>query len=222
MIYLLFTINQLTRMKKLLTIAVMTGVLLTGCKKEDDPAPVPTPTPETVTINSSLRATFKVDGNAVSILETFDVGHVVSNHSNIGVFPSFSTSAYGSGFYNSTSLSDVFDLDKGTLIYQGSEPDSTPFVAFFNNGSYPYADLSNLSENGVTIAYYINGEKWSTDQGTADQTGSTFTISDKKAFDDGWGTLSIKILANFKCKLYNSSGGVKNVTDGVYIGSFER
>lgn len=94
------------------------------------------------------------------------------------------------------------------------------FTDFFALGNYSYVKDFNTAK-GVSI-YWLDpqGEEWSTQAGTADQTGSTFTIistADAKAFNG----LYLKTKMQFKCKLYNvNTGAMKEVTNGEMVGTF--
>mgnify|MGYP005756118151 CR=1 FL=1 len=80
----------------------------------------------------------------------------------------------------------------------------------FQVGSYPFRRLSTEggegTVSGVVIRYTdVNGKIWSTDFGSGDQTGSSFSIVEHKA--NAVDTKSKKITtAEFNCKLYDGSG----------------
>lgn len=87
--------------------------------------------------------------------------------------------------------------------------------------SYNYgARVANSNQRtGVdgAIVYYTdnNGVYWATDLGTADQTGSTFEITENLGAS---GDAKSIIKATFSCKLYNDAGGMKILTNGEFRG----
>lgn len=94
------------------------------------------------------------------------------------------------------------------------------FTDFFTPGNYSYVKDFNGAK-GVSIGWTDpQGENWNTQAGSADQTGSTFTIIsavDAKAFNGFY----LKTKMQFKCKLYNvKTGAMKEVTNGEMVGTF--
>ncbi len=91
--------------------------------------------------------------------------------------------------------------------------------SLFTLGSKPYGKEKTLTANpveGGLVSYTLNGVEWSSNLGTSDQTGSTFSITE---FVDNTDGASKKIVgATFSCKLYNGLGGVKTVTNGKFRG----
>lgn len=94
------------------------------------------------------------------------------------------------------------------------------FTDFFTPGNYSYVkDFQGAK--GVSVGWTDpQGEDWSTQAGTGDQTGSTFTIIsavDAKMFNGFY----LKTKMQFKCKLYNvKTGAMKEVTNGEMVGTF--
>jgi hypothetical protein len=206
--------------KFILVIAVM-GILgggFSGCSKDDDDNNNSNPTTPGVTINSEYQATFLVDGVAVSVVNGVGgVQSLTSNHTLSATFPDSSESTMGFGLYKDVggNTQSLFDIDKGTYKFIGW--DSTAFTTFFAKQSWPY---SPNAANGVAIAYFdANGTKWSTDFGTANQTGSTFVIEDTK-LQDFFGFKYMKVKASFSCKVYDGNGASKVITNGVGVFDF--
>jgi len=74
-----------------------------------------------------------------------------------------------------------------------------------------------LDTYGAKIFYYDNNSvEWSTDLGSANQTGSTFNITEHIANTDGYSQHISK--ATFNCKLYNSTGASMTLTNGLCRG----
>lgn len=66
--------------------------------------------------------------------------------------------------------------------------------------------------DGVVVSYIApDGTMWTTDQGTGDQTGSSFTIVSKEAVSH-W-MYQARVLVTFSCKLYNGTGDVMTLTN---------
>lgn len=112
-------------------------------------------------------------------------------------------------------------LTKG-ILHNYDAANNTEFKTFFNLGIYPYSSNWSVTD-GVTITWYDeNGTEWSTDSGSADQTGSNFqiiTVAD--AVGDGI-FYTIAVTAVFNCKLYDENGNMKTLTAGKYYGEFQK
>ena len=126
---------------------------------------------------------------------------------------------------NTTLLnSTTFEVTKG-LIANYSSVSNGQFHSFFGPGNYPYATGPNTNPvtmgNGISIIWKDkNGELWSTSYGSRDQMGSTFLIQSTIDEPDPVGTLYVKVKATFSCKLYNSAGQMKLLTNGEFVGLF--
>ena len=209
-------------MKKLFAFLLMTGMItFTSCSKKNDAAPASSSNNNssgTVTIDSSPRITGKLDGVAYSKVEDgTNVVSMVSREGSLAAYPDTSTGIYGCGFTNGDGSVSYFAIDRGTLKYVGTV-ENTDFKAYYTPATYSY----NLNlATGIRVIYYdAAGEIWSTDQGSQNQSGSTFVITDRKEFS-GLSGYDIKVKATFNCKLYNTTGQVKTFTEGVFVGFFE-
>lgn len=173
---------------------------------------------QTITINAEqYRFSGTIDGASVSYntaMPQFSLGF--NNSSSIG--GSLSTKIVGSFIYNSDN-NDIpsIQIRIGTLSYVGgSEAPASDFTNFISPISYPY---SNNAQAGVQIIYEdANGDVWRSDSGA--QTGSTFAISSRTNTVNAFGEQQVSFRAIFNVKLYNSSGNVKNVTNGYFYGAF--
>ncbi len=68
-------------------------------------------------------------------------------------------------------------------------------------------------QDGVVVCYIDpDGVPWSTDRGTGDQTGSTFSVVSKNAVASPYH--QTEVLATFSCKLYNEAGAMMTLTNG--------
>lgn len=99
----------------------------------------------------------------------------------------------------------------------------TGFRNFFNTGSYSYEFLQDVTppftpaKNGIALLWTDeNSVPWRSDNGSGDQTGSYFTITGKTDIVYPWTTTpgSTRITADFNCKLYDSQGNMKQITNG--------
>ncbi len=207
-------------MKHTLILAFALTTLVFGCKKKDNTTPAADPAPTTtggtttgaITISSVPQATFVLDGVSKSY---------VSNNNTIFSGSSNGSSGgdnfvYGSGLDDGNAITFI-SIDKGTLVTGGSGyPTNAVFKAFFSTGSKSY---SASAANGIEISMYdASGVSWSTSLGS--QTGSTFTIDQNQDDPDLLGNYYLKVKASFSCKLYDASGNVKVLTNGVYVGDF--
>ena len=212
--------------KRIFIILVIIGGLFTvvSCKKKkkDEPAPVtPTaPASTALNINSDYQAKYTLNGASVSDVNggsDFIMSNSVDASTNpIGFGPS--TFAYSCSIGKASN--DVgIDILKGTITLPngGSPPSDSAFYALFPVGT---ALFSAGAANGVVISYWDGTTSWRSDLGTADQTGSLFTIVDRKTVASSY--YDVKVYATFNCKLYDGNGNVKTVTNGTFIGSFEK
>ncbi|HMJ48702.1 MAG TPA: hypothetical protein VK498_15325 [Ferruginibacter sp.] len=116
----------------------------------------------------------------------------------------------------------------GLMIYKGWIPQyptatDAQIKDFLKPGSYSFADpnwvMNPPFKNGVSIVWYdLNGKSWYSDP-SDDQTGRSFKIT--SSVDGPPSTNSnyqVTITAEFNCKLYNSNGDVKTLTNGKFFG----
>jgi hypothetical protein len=69
--------------------------------------------------------------------------------------------------------------------------------------------------DGVRVSYYGTDQvEWATDKGTADQTGSTFSIISRTPLPNPTQVANYSILVEFSCKLYDDNGNMMTLTDG--------
>ena len=194
-------------------------VAFAGCSKgdDDDDDQTPTPTPTPVTVNSAPQVTGLMDGAAFSWVTGGVSAYqsTLSSDGSIAIPPDESDFILGAGIENALN-GKYMDFNMGTFSFV-TPSDTSDLKTFFHIGVWPYSDQA---VNGVQIRYVDgNGDFWSTDEFPADQTGSTFTITERKALVNG-GDNYMKIKASFKCKLYNGFGDVKNITGGTVVATF--
>lgn len=206
-------------MKNIIIVAAVLITLIFGCKKkestpEPDPAPSTTGSSTTggITINSVPQATFVLDGVSKSYITNNTTIYSGSSNGSSGG----DNFVYGSGLDDGNSITYI-SIDKGTLVTGGTgNPTDAVFKAFFSTGSKSY---SPNAVNGIEIAMSdANGVSWSTSLGS--QAGSTFNIDQNQDSPDAIGNYYLKVKATFSCKLYDASGNVKVLTNGVYVGEF--
>ncbi len=202
---------------KLLFIALILLMVVGGCKKRTT-TPIPAANSSVATSTNSVNSfTGNIDGVAYTYKEGVnDVeGSSISNKSlNAG---STSSGIFGTTLDYSTTDDGIMSINKGTIYFTDSSPDNAAFKSFFSTGTYLY---SLHGANGVEVNWTdANGVDWSTSYGTGDQTGSTFSIQTSQVaatINDYY----IKVTLKFSCKLYNTSGQSKTLTNGVYVGEF--
>ena len=93
-------------------------------------------------------------------------------------------------------------------------PGDRPFGKFlFNAGTLSYDIV-----DGVRLVWTdLAGVDWSTDRGSADQSTSSFTITEAQSTGDPFGP-RFKFRCTFHCTLYNDVGGSKTVSNGFLFG----
>lgn len=172
----------------------------------------PPPVVQQPALDTDYRVSFKLDGTPLSWTQSqgYTTGHAGD----------YQTSAPGDGSSNFAFSSWVsyngqsFEFKKGTIFYpNGGQCEDTDFANFFSPGSSPY---SVDAQSGVVFEFNDGVELWSTDLGTADQSGSAFEILSSQhltIYDD----YTLKLELKFNCKLYNNSGAVKTLTDGEFL-----
>lgn len=205
-------------MKKITLLLIAAIMFNYSCKK--DSKDNSNPGPEVISIESTSRVTASIDGAGYSKIEDNQtVRGGTSADKSLSPLPDSCKANYTSYFSNVDQTVGYFSITKRRLVYQGgSSPSNAVFKGFFNPGTYPYAVIPL---NGIIVTYYdAAGKTWSTDMGSKNQTGSVFTISQIKE-ESQFGQYSIKVMANFNCKLYNDSGEQKTLTNGLFIGYFE-
>jgi hypothetical protein len=115
----------------------------------------------------------------------------------------------------------TFSVSKGTLHDYYNISDAT-FKAFFGIGNYTVRK-SFSDGDGVIISWLdAKGEEWSTEYGTGDESGSSFSIISLTDVPDTNGTYYLKAKMTFKSvKLYNkTTGAVQIITSGEMVSNF--
>jgi hypothetical protein len=87
------------------------------------------------------------------------------------------------------------------------------FIAMFPAGVFAY---SPGSTNGVVVEYFDGTTTWSSELGTANQTGSSFKIEAVQQ-ETGVPSFTLKLYITFNCNLYDGSGASKTVTNGALV-----
>jgi len=208
-------------MKKNILLFILCVAIAAGCKKKSSSTPAASSNPTGGTAALSLSTpgslTATIGGASVSYAENSTYEGIFSSNKNLNP-PSPSTAVYSYGLSNISTSADVFGVSKGTLTYTGSSiADQTTFNAFFPISACSY---SPNAANGIEFQYWIGATLWSTSLGTADQTGSAFTVTDRVT-GTVLGYSQVKIKATFNCKIYDGSGNSKTVTGGTMIVDFE-
>lgn len=87
---------------------------------------------------------------------------------------------------------------------------------FFPVGAVSFAPANPFSGDGVTILWTDpNGDRWTTGDGSTQQSGSSFKIISAEDYMDSNGDPYLKVKVQFNCKLYKaSSTDTKQVTNG--------
>lgn len=203
---------------------ICAAMVLAGCAKEkDDPAPAPDgggggggTDPASITINSDPVVLMRVDGSEVLI----PIGTNVFPIMGSDIVPGDSaTGAWTCGLFNSVVDLVLFEMRIGSLAFTGDLPGQEEFAAFFEPGPREYGFAFGGSQ-GVSLEWYDSSfNPWRSHCGSADQSTSSFIITD--VVDQGD---VVKLRATFACKLYRCLGGddERNVTDGVLVLTFRK
>ncbi len=219
-------------MKKTITfisIVVVASLIAISCKKKTTtttPATTSTTgtsTPPVVSISSTPQVSYNLAGTNY----TYVSGSAIEAASGASGSASSTPGVNGSKIYSADldngSNITYLNINWGTLSFPfGSViPDTATFRHFFTLGSKLY---SPGGVNGVEVSTYdASGTAWSTSLGAGTQTSSTFSVVavQQQYLLGPSGDQYMKFMAKFSCTLYNSSGGSKSLTNGVFVGYFE-
>ena len=162
-----------------------------------------------------------IDGKTIQQAAAADNNYIPgSSLSADGTDASFTSSIeYYAGGPSGTPLGETnFRVTIGTMHNYDYTTTNNVFKAFFPVTSYTVRK-SLTAGNGVILSWTdASGVEWSTANG--DQTGSTFSITSESDEPDPGGNFYLKAVMQFTCKLYNSSGTMKQVTSGEMTGLF--
>ncbi len=208
-------------MKKSLFYLTIAGTAaLASCTKKETTTPSTSNNTNTgVTINSLPQFTGTINGTNYSLINGSVYQGGVGSSKNIGGTGATHNSASYSSYIVDNGNHGL-SIDKGTITFPltSTYPDSATFKAFFAPGKYPY---SYNDTTGIEIDWTDpNGNVYTTSLGTGVETGSTFTIAAEQ-YANALGYQNEKVLINFSCTLYSSTGASIQLTNGVYVGYFE-
>jgi hypothetical protein len=199
-------------------LAIASFVTISCKKKTTTPAATPTPSaPAPLTANSTPQVSYSLNGTTHSyVANGSSIESSLGSNKSLNSSGGLSTAIYSSDLDNGSNI-DYLAINKGTMSFMGSQPDSTSFKNFFTVGTKSY---SNAAANGIEITMSDATGTWSTSNGTQPST-SSFSID---AVQQVWalGYQDIKFKASFTCTLYDVNGANPRVlTNGVYVGAFE-
>ncbi len=191
-------------------------LLFTGCKKEEsDPPIIPAPAPTdqfTPSLTGTQGVQMQVDGDVITMVHG---GSRIPFYFADGVIdPPQSYKFYAAGIFDGSVNTNVFELKVGTLNYADDFFDPALFQQFFTVGPRTFGSTTAVNLSRVAIEYTDDsGVLWSTQQGSAMQNGSVFTFTEVATDQDDQGVWA-KVIANFNCTVYNSSGASRTITNG--------
>jgi hypothetical protein len=201
---------------------IATCISFNSCKKESEPEPTPTPAPPPAgtgapSITSSFYFQAKIDGTWVTYQDGIgsyasgtaggNYGSTVNQEEQIGMLINYVAQTGGA----------IFVLKQFPGTASGADYESMFAVRSYTYGINADKPGYPSGVDGAGIVFWdASGVEWRTDYGTANQTGSTFNITEHIANTDGYSHRISK--ATFSCKLYDDNGNVKNLTNGVFRG----
>ncbi|MBK6627525.1 MAG: hypothetical protein IPJ87_11080 [Flavobacteriales bacterium] len=201
---------------------VLVLVIMAGCKKEDDAT---TPAANGGGYGSSYALSLELDGIPVLKTTSTDIfvpGAMANTNMGLTVCTSYQESVVS----DSVDVNDRWNVGLVKTFYGlGSLPsvDSVNTMVALGARSYGVflwnqSTLTYEVVDGVRVEWTdALGVKWSTDRGTADQTGSNFSINERTSTGDPFGPrFTFKV--TFNCKLYDGAGNSKLVTNGALHG----
>jgi hypothetical protein len=202
------------------------AAVFSGCSKDDDDNSSNNNSNNNtgntgITVSSPWQYSIKVGSTTYTAQEgVSDFQGNFSWQASLTTLPDSSSTGFGSGLSDNNSINKSFGVDLGFVHFAGNQCDTNKFKAVIHTGNYLF---HGTGSNPVEISFVdANGEIWGTDNGSGDQTGSNFTVTDVARVGVVQGNLQLKIKATFNCILYNfSTGASVTLTDGVYVGKVE-
>jgi hypothetical protein len=201
---------------------------LVSCKKKDTPAPATTqPVTTTKSTKSPAQVSYMLDGVSKLYIcsDDTEINEDSGPGGSVNSVTGYSEFTCVDRLYDGMTGEVNIDISKGTLKYpynvNPNPPDST-FDAFYAIGNYPYT--IDAAEGIRILIKDLNNVTWSTSLGTADQTGSSFSITKSKGVTYNDKKMDTKgyyeeVEFSFSCKLYDGNGNVKTLTNGLFSGS---
>ncbi|HOZ51264.1 MAG TPA: hypothetical protein PLU17_05370 [Chitinophagaceae bacterium] len=203
---------------KITLLIIFTLLTFFSCKKKDTPSTPGGSSGPALTSNYYFQA--NIDGVWITFQEDMvytssygsqeeSIGDSIKAHREIGAISNDLDSVYA----KEGGISGVFT---DVLWYN---VDSNNYNLLFSTGTKAFGKYKGLtgSMNGFIIHYVENGVEWRSDNGSANQSGSSIVITDLSINSIDF--LSQKIVkATFSCKLYNDSGASKTLTNGKFRG----
>lgn len=186
----------------------------TACKKSDDPAPSSSGNNGSGSNNRYFRATIGSETinyteNGTTTMGDRGAGGLTEGQNTWLIYS-------GSVFNPFQGVKNSAFLQIGNiLVTDGTEKASdTDFNALLSIGNKSFTPTTDEKTfNGIMLLWIDgNGDQWTT---IGDQTGSTFTITQGTRFAaTASSNAKVYVDAMFNCKLYNSGGTSKTVTNG--------
>lgn len=201
-----------TTILKLSVLSLLT-ISLFSCKKEE-PINPSTNNAGGTSITSTRYVSFTLNGST----KTFENG-LAGTTNSVEEMGSGTVSNYvmvnGGTFLNTSAQEKIsIHLIKGfTSVPTAQQKENMFSVGIFGYGK----EYSNpLVEGGLVWYIDANGTEWRTDNGTANQTGSSFEIKSITTTNGADAYSGKKIMeVEFNCKLYDGSGNSKTLTNGL-------
>ena len=198
------------------------SLVISSCKKKkDDEVAVEDPANLPLSIDALLQTSFTLDGTVISFTSA-NPDYTASNGAggSLGTGGSSSTKRYYDSFVGVFTNSVGVSITKGTLTVASGYPGNTAFYNFFQPGAVSFSPVGMSGQpNGIIVSYFDGSTNWSTASGTGNQSGSNFSIVESQNITAQL-DYTMKVYAVFNCKLYSSSGDVKTLTNGSFVGTF--
>lgn len=219
----------MTPIKLPLFVTLIIGLLISACKKETETGDVEDPgTTTTVIRSNNIDSNFyfkgTIDGTEVKIypdtIYTMTIGDSSSKKTLSGYYEysPFSIVIKKTAFANPTPANLANSGGAAFILDTTASLNSAGYRNIIQVKSYSYGRLSKGTVKGASGAYIMyhdaNGIAWTSDKGTADQTGSTFIVTSYA--DNATKAPFKKVKASFSCKLYDGLGNSKTITNGSF------
>ena len=209
-------------MKKQFAFIAAILLLVASCSQDDDnDNNNNNNTPAALTIDSTYIFRASIDGQAVN----YRLGNqfwMVASDGEIATPPTLSRKSYSSIVIDNLSgTNTLVSLEMGVVSFLGTYAEDAEFLNLFQTGNYNFIADPQTTKGFVLRYYDSTGTEWATNLGSANQAGSSIKIEAVKNVTFSGDPASVKVLLRFNCKLYNSAGASKTLTNGEFIGLFE-
>ena len=202
--------------KQLVVLMMSITLIATGCSKEEEPV-----------VETEITPTGGGGGTTTPSTTYYFTGTVNGNNTlyEVGLNNFYTADVYG-GNYNGntgeefkklgtsiTNITNGVSFDVVMMFNFPAVPTATQKYGMFATGTYSYGNESSMI-NGTQIQWFDGTTQWMSDLGTGLQTGSTFSITERGAYNSSTSIFTVK--GTLSCNLYDGSGNMITVQNASF------